>query len=127
MDDRNVRQIPNLLRKYRRIAGFKQKDVAKLLGHKGGSLASRWENGKRFPSTMNLLKLSVLYWTLPEALYIDHVRKLREEIYQREALLGLRPNDAKEIAEQVVDGSTVDLRQPERTRKRGERSPTFPS
>lgn len=84
MDFGALRSMPNRLRKYRRISGFSQKQVAKMLGLKNSSQISRWENGMRFPSLKNLLRLSILYWTLPEALYIDHVRELRKEIKERE-------------------------------------------
>ena len=63
--------IPNSLKKYRRIMGYSQKEVAKIFGFKSTSRISRWEKGESMPSVKNLLKLSFLYSTLPNDLYYD--------------------------------------------------------
>jgi transcriptional regulator with XRE-family HTH domain len=73
---RHHAQIPNRLRRYRKIMGYSQRDVARLLGMKSPSRISKWESGKRIPSIRNLIKLSILYHTLIENLYYD----LREAI-----------------------------------------------
>lgn len=65
------RHIPNRLRKHRKIAGLRQQDVAKLLGHKSTCRISRWEKGLSMPSAFNLLKLSILYGVLPQELYFE--------------------------------------------------------
>lgn len=67
------RHIPNRLRKHRMMKGFKQQDVAKLLGHKSTCRISRWEKGLSMPSATNLIKLHILYGTLIEELYFDYV------------------------------------------------------
>jgi hypothetical protein len=63
---------------------YKQHDVAKLLGHKNTNRISRWEKGLAFPSVLNLIKLSVIYRTLPSELYFDVLLDLREEVLKRE-------------------------------------------
>jgi transcriptional regulator with XRE-family HTH domain len=70
----------NRLRKFRRLMRYKQKDVAKKIGLKSPNRISRWENGTALPSVVNLFKLSVLYHTLADQLYIDLVEDLRDEI-----------------------------------------------
>jgi transcriptional regulator with XRE-family HTH domain len=80
----SYKAIPNCLRKYRRIRGLKQKQVAKILGFKTASRISRWEKGYCFPSVVNLLKLSILYRTMPDTLFLDLTRELREEIREQE-------------------------------------------
>jgi transcriptional regulator with XRE-family HTH domain len=74
----------NLLRKYRKARGLKQKEVAKILGIKNTSLISRWENGERVPRPIKLFQLAIVYRTISEALYLDTVRQLREEIMVKE-------------------------------------------
>lgn len=74
----------NCLRKYRKVRGLKQKDVAKILGLKGTSMISRWEKGVCLPELLNSLKLALLYRTMIDALYIDLVREMREELRLRE-------------------------------------------
>ncbi|HEY3489577.1 MAG TPA: helix-turn-helix transcriptional regulator [Candidatus Deferrimicrobiaceae bacterium] len=74
----------NLLRKHRKARGLKQKEVARLLGIKNTSLISRWENGERFPRPIKLFQLAIVYRTITEALYLDTVRQLREEIMKKE-------------------------------------------
>lgn len=78
------KRVPNCLRKYRRIRGFSQKDVAKRLGLKNSSMISRWECGKCMPNTKNVFRLSVLYHTLVDALFIDIIRSMRAELHQKE-------------------------------------------
>jgi len=74
--------LPNCLRKYRRAAGFKQKDVACILGLKSASMISRWENGLCLPKLQSLFKLAILYRTMVDALFIDLRILLREEVAQ---------------------------------------------
>ena len=78
------RHIPNRLRKHRRLMSYKQKDVAKLLGHKNTNRISRWEMGLALPSVINLIKLSIIYRTLPSELYFDVLLDLREEVLEKE-------------------------------------------
>lgn len=89
MDYTTCKRIPNLLRKYRKVRGLNQKQVAKILGLKSSSRICMWESGKKLPNVLNLLKLSVLYRTLIDGFFIDHVRILREGIFEKEKeLLG---------------------------------------
>ena len=76
--------INNCLRKYRKVRGLKQKDVAKILGFKSTSMISRWENGVSLPSTQNLLKMAVLYRTIVDALFIDLIREFKRKTLKRE-------------------------------------------
>jgi transcriptional regulator with XRE-family HTH domain len=82
--ERAGRHIPNRLRKHRRLMGYRQRDVIKLLGHKDANRLSRWEAGLALPSTINLIKLSIIYRTLPSELYFDLLLELREQIKHRE-------------------------------------------
>jgi DNA-binding XRE family transcriptional regulator len=76
--------IVNHLRKYRKARGLKQRDVARILGLADASSLSRWEHGVCVPSVMNMFRLAALYRTLVDALYIDALRAIREEIRGRE-------------------------------------------
>jgi len=81
---KNKRSVPNCLRKYRKARGLKQKDVAKILGIKSASIVSRWEKGLCMPNTLNLFRLATLYRTMSDALFIDTVRALRDDVHRRE-------------------------------------------
>lgn len=96
MGKETLKPFPSCLRKYRKMNGFKQREVAQLLGLKNSSIISLWEQGKRFPSAMNLLKLSVLYWTLPDAFYPDQVRAMRKKLHA--ATLRQRAQPSEETA-----------------------------
>lgn len=63
---------------------YKQQDVAKLLGHKNTNRISRWEKGLALPSVINLIKLSIIYRTIPSELYFDLLLNLREEVLEKE-------------------------------------------
>lgn len=67
------RHIPNRLKIHRKIAGFRQQDVAYYIGHKSSSRIIKWEKGKATPGLQNLIKLSILYGTLVEELYRDFI------------------------------------------------------
>ncbi len=79
-DANNFRRIPNCLWKYRKVSGYTQRQVALILGVRNTGMISRWENGSRLPSPVNILRLAALYGTLADALYADMMRRLREEI-----------------------------------------------
>lgn len=83
MKEVNYRRIPNCLRKFRKINGYTQKQVAIVLGVRNSSMVSRWENGQRFPNPINILRLSALYKTMVDSLYIDTLRIIRSEIQRR--------------------------------------------
>lgn len=68
----------NRLRKYRRQSGYKQKHVAKALGMKSPSRISKWEKGSALPTFINILKMSILYRTRSDELYIE-LRKIVAE------------------------------------------------
>ena len=79
---------PNRLRKYRKIMGYTQKQVAIFLGlgENNASRISRWEQGIALPSLQNVLKLSILYRTLVNQLYYDLFLQYRPEIFKAEAV-----------------------------------------
>ena len=84
MSYKEYKKIPNLLRRYRRSRGLRQTDVARILGMESHVCISRWEKGESMPSFVNVLKLSVLYRTMTDSLFIDLLRSLRDEIREQE-------------------------------------------
>ena len=78
------KKIPNLLRKYRKANGYKQKDVAKILGIKSSSKISRWEKGECMPNLVNALRLSILFRVMVDSLFIDLLRQLRIDVSKQE-------------------------------------------
>lgn len=74
----------NSLRKHRKLMGYKQKDVALLMHLRDTSHVSRWEKGISLPSTINLLKLSIIYRTFPNELYYNLLLELRHKILNNE-------------------------------------------
>ena len=91
----DYRNIPNNLRKFRKISGYTQKQVAFFLGVENAGMISRWENGLRFPSPVNIFRLAALYHTMVDALYFNLLRAVRREIQVRrdelEARRGILP------------------------------------
>lgn len=84
MEYKEYKTIPNALRKYRRIRGLKQKQVAQILGLKSASRISRWEKGECLPNLINAIRLSILYRNMVDGLFNDHTKSLREEVLLRE-------------------------------------------
>ncbi len=81
--ERDYRTIPNSLRKFRKMSGYTQKQVAFFLGVENAGMISRWENGSRFPSPVNIFRLAALYHTMADALYFNLLRIVRREIQVR--------------------------------------------
>jgi len=76
----DYKRIPNHLRKFRKVNGYTQEQVASFLGVHGPGVISRWEHGVRFPDPINVFRLAVLYRTMADALFIDLIRVLRTEM-----------------------------------------------
>lgn len=72
--------------------GHKQKDVAALMHLHDTSHISRWEKGLSLPSTINLLKLSIIYRTFPNELYYNLLIELRHEVIKMEKILLKKEN-----------------------------------
>lgn len=64
--------------------GYRQKEVAVLLGFANTNRISRWEKGLAFPGMVNLFKLSIIYRTFPNELYFDLLVELRHQVLQAE-------------------------------------------
>lgn len=85
------KHIPNLLRKHRKLVGYKQSEVAEILDLKSANRISRWEKGQSAPGLINLLKLSIIYSTLCDQLYEELIHNMRNEIqYKKEHVLKKR-------------------------------------
>ncbi len=61
--------IRNNLRRYRRIAGFSQAEIAVILGVGYTTTISKWERGILLPNISQLFTLAILYNTTPQELY----------------------------------------------------------
>jgi len=75
--------IPNNLKKFRRMMGFSQKDVAQALGFKSASCISRWESGEVMPAPESIFKLSFLYSTLSDQLFGDLCTEIRDSLREK--------------------------------------------
>ena len=64
-----VGRFPNKLKKYRRIAGYSQKKVSRILGLADTSVISRWECGRVLPTLQQVFRLSKLYESMPHQLF----------------------------------------------------------
>jgi transcriptional regulator with XRE-family HTH domain len=80
MGNERKKHIPNLLRKHRKLVGYRQSEVAEILDLKSTNRISRWEKGMAAPGLLNLLKLSIIYSTLCDQLYHELVSDLRTAI-----------------------------------------------
>jgi transcriptional regulator with XRE-family HTH domain len=90
-------RIENRIRKGREEKGYRQSDVAFLLGHNCSSQVSCYERGQIMPDSENLLKLAYIFNTLPEGLYPEISRKWRQEVEKaREKLAQLKTNKTYE-------------------------------
>jgi transcriptional regulator with XRE-family HTH domain len=82
-----ARHIYNNLRLRRKQLGYTLQQVAFLLELTDTSMLSRWERGKSRPSFDNLFRLSVIYGTAIDSLYLDYRNDVRLQIKERHQLL----------------------------------------
>ena len=82
-----MRRVANRLKRYRRVRGLSQKDVARIMGFKNSNRISRWEEGLAMPSARNVFKLAQIYRTMADALYMDLLPELKEEVLAGEDAL----------------------------------------
>lgn len=80
----NLKYIPNSLRRYRKIRGLKQKEVARILALKSTSMISRWEAGQTLPSSLNIFRLAALYRIMVDALFFELLKTIKDELGPRE-------------------------------------------
>lgn len=62
-------QYLNHLKRYRRMAGYSQKEIAFLFGFTYTTAISKWEKGYILPNMKHLFMLSQLYNAFPNDLY----------------------------------------------------------
>jgi hypothetical protein len=82
--EKGNRPIPNSLRLHRKTMGYTQRHVATLLALHDAVPVSLWEKGATLPSTVNLIKLSLIYRTYPNELYREVFHCFREELRDKE-------------------------------------------
>ena len=83
-----LRRNNNSLWSARRRMGFSQERVARALGLRKTSVVSRYENGKRYPSLVNALKLEIVYRMPVAFLFRDLYSDLKNEVREREEDIG---------------------------------------
>jgi transcriptional regulator with XRE-family HTH domain len=72
--------IKNTLKTLRLKHGFKQKEVATLLGMRSEDRISHWEKGIAIPGLINLFKLSMLYNVSPYELYPEISEEVKNSL-----------------------------------------------
>ncbi|MHB9010629.1 MAG: helix-turn-helix transcriptional regulator [Ignavibacteriaceae bacterium] len=79
MDYKKYQSIPNNLRQHRTERGLKQDQVAAALGLKNKTLISRWERGRSIPSLITAVRLSVIYATPINVLFVSLMETIKNE------------------------------------------------
>jgi transcriptional regulator with XRE-family HTH domain len=79
---------PNHLWLARKRFGYKQKQVAALLGYKTIQQMSRHETGLRMPSLKTVLKFSIIYKLPVRVLFPVYYRECLDELNNRAKLIG---------------------------------------
>jgi len=99
----DTKRIPNSLKLYRKKRGYKQTEVAQMLGVRNASMISRWEKGLAIPKPGNWIRLALIYRTSCDALYADYRQQLNEEIKPREEYLNNSKRQTHEQAKPAMD------------------------
>ncbi len=82
--------LRNRLRKYRRLSGFSQDQVTRILGLKSATSLSRWERNERVMGTGRLLEFSALYHRTANELLLPEYHAASRRIDKRLRAVGLR-------------------------------------
>lgn len=82
--EKEHRFFPNALRLHRQTLGLTQRQVAALLDLHDTVPVSQWEKGVKLPNSINLIKLSLIYHTVPNELYHELFQDFRETLQVKE-------------------------------------------
>jgi DNA-binding XRE family transcriptional regulator len=74
------RKYPNRLRVIRNSLGYSQMHVIKILGLTRIALLSEWENEKKMPHGIYLIKLCILYKKSTRELYPEYYQRVAEQM-----------------------------------------------
>ena len=80
------------LKRLRRKAGFTQKQLAKLIGHKTTAHISRYENGKKLPSLVTALKICSALVSIVDVTFGDLTESINREVQKRKERYNLWEN-----------------------------------
>lgn len=78
--DYQHRKFPNRLRVVRNSMGYSQRHVIKALGLTRTALLSEWENEKKMPNGIHLVKLCILYKKTTRELYPEYYQKVSRQM-----------------------------------------------
>lgn len=80
-----IAPFPNNLRFYRRRKRMHLAQVARAIGLSSPAHLAHWEKGRKQPSLDNLLKLAAVLEVPVEALYIERLKTLRQELSDKKS------------------------------------------
>lgn len=80
-------RLYNRIRRKREESGYRQSDVAFMLGHKNSSQVSCYERGLIMPDSENMMKLCYCLNTMPEGLYFEMTKKWKDEVGEKRVRL----------------------------------------
>jgi transcriptional regulator with XRE-family HTH domain len=98
--EQSGRSIPYKLRSDRKTYTFSQDDVAFLLDLKCRSVVAKWEAGICIPEGETLMKLCLLYHTIPHEWYRSRIPLWQKELNHR--LLILKERKQKKLRSQKI-------------------------
>ena len=73
----------NHLYTLRRIRGFRQKQLARLLGYRATAMISRFETGASYPPLKVALLMEIVLGTKLSEIYLDDYRELEQLVLKR--------------------------------------------
>ncbi len=85
----SLKQTQNNLILYRRRMGFKQKQVARLLGHRDTSMISHYEHGRALPPLAVALGLEIIYRVPVAFLFPRMYDELKKQIRAKEEYMAI--------------------------------------
>ena len=81
------KRLYNRIRRKREESGYRQSDVAFMLGHKNSSQVSCYERSLIMPDSENMMKLCYCLNTMPEGLYCEITKKWKNEVDEKRMML----------------------------------------
>jgi len=85
----------NELKRYRKRLNLRVVDIAKLMDLESAAHISHWEKGRKLPSLVNALKLSVILNCPVITLFFNHIQEIRKDISRKRSRI--RPNDFNQL------------------------------
>lgn len=94
-------RYPNRIRYYRKLHGYTQAELAKLVGISHRHVIAKWERGEWMPHGNHLMKMEYIFNVSKDQLY-DHYQILMEEVNEAKQFITAKPFESPFPIDRII-------------------------